>query len=292
MGRKQGGNARAPSLLAGLIYDANGERMTPTHANKNGRRYRYYVTHSLIKRGRPKASETARRIPAREIERIVEDRLLALFENQHELHEILASDGDRASEIEERLSSAAALAKRWPILNATQKRRWLLAVIGSVTVKAGCVEIEIRPKAMDFGLTMGVGADDIPVAILPDEPTKTLTVAALLTRTGIEKKLLIDNPAQISPQNTAANLHRLVARAYDLQRHFLAGGKPIAELAKEAGITPSYYTRLVRLSFLAPDITRAILRGRQPADLTATKLMADTRLPLDWRDQRRSLRCG
>jgi site-specific DNA recombinase len=54
-------------------------------------------------------------------------------------------------------------------------------------------------------------------------------------------------------------------------------------------ITASYATRLVRLAFLAPDIVAAILAGKQPAGLTANKLMADTRLPLDWRDQRTAL---
>ena len=41
----------------------------------------------------------------------------------------------------------------------------------------------------------------------------------------------------------------------------------------------------MRLSFLAPDITRDILHGRAPADLTARKLMADTRAPIDWNEQ-------
>jgi hypothetical protein len=33
--------AEAPSLLAGLIVDAGGNRMTPTHATKKAKRYRY-----------------------------------------------------------------------------------------------------------------------------------------------------------------------------------------------------------------------------------------------------------
>ena len=37
----------------------------------------------------------------------------------------------------------------------------------------------------------------------------------------------------------------------------------------------------MRLNFLAPDIVLAILNGRQPVPLTASKLMADTRLPLE-----------
>src|SRR5262249_33371340 len=40
--------AAEPSLLAGLLVDARGERLTPTHAVKKGRRYRYYVSAALI----------------------------------------------------------------------------------------------------------------------------------------------------------------------------------------------------------------------------------------------------
>ena len=50
-----------------------------------------------------------------------------------------------------------------------------------------------------------------------------------------------------------------------------------------------YAARLIRLNYLAPDIVAAILDGKQPVDLTANKLMADTRLPLDWRAQRAAL---
>ena len=51
-------------------------------------------------------------------------------------------------------------------------------------------------------------------------------------------------------------------------------------------MSPSYFTRLVRLSYLAPDIAQAILDGRQPRDLTADKLLAHSRLPLAWHEQR------
>src|SRR5712672_309051 len=64
---------------------------------------------------------------------------------------------------------------------------------------------------------------------------------------------------------------------------------PFAALAEREGVSPSYFTRLVRLSYLAPDITHAILDGRQPRDLTAEKLLAHSRLPLAWHDQRTAL---
>src|SRR5712672_35035 len=50
--RSTGERAKNPSLLAGLLFDADGNRMTPTHAVKKGRRYRYYVSHPLITQAR------------------------------------------------------------------------------------------------------------------------------------------------------------------------------------------------------------------------------------------------
>ena len=67
---------------------------------------------------------------------------------------------------------------------------------------------------------------------------------------------------------------------------------PSAALAKREGVRPSYFTWLVRLSYLAPDITQAILDGRQPRDLTAEKLLEHSRLPLAWHDQRNVLGFG
>jgi site-specific DNA recombinase len=64
---------------------------------------------------------------------------------------------------------------------------------------------------------------------------------------------------------------------------------PFAALVKREGVSPSYFTRLIRLSYLAPDITRAILDGRQPRDLSVDKLLAHSRLPLTWDEQRKVL---
>ena len=62
--------AAEPSLLAGLLVDARGERLTPSHAVKKGRRYRYYVSAALITdAGTDRAQGW--RLAAREIEEAV-----------------------------------------------------------------------------------------------------------------------------------------------------------------------------------------------------------------------------
>ena len=66
--------ARHPSLLTGMVFDENGERLTSTYAVKKGTRYRYYVSTSLLTRaGRTRSS--GRRIPAGNLEGLVINRL-------------------------------------------------------------------------------------------------------------------------------------------------------------------------------------------------------------------------
>ena len=87
--RTLGESAEAPSLLTGLIVDGDGQRMTPTHAVKKGRRYRYYVSTQLISGAR---SEHAKgwRIPAGDVEMLVLDRLRAFFASASHLGEVLS----------------------------------------------------------------------------------------------------------------------------------------------------------------------------------------------------------
>ena len=82
-------------------------------------------------------------------------------------------------------------------------------------------------------------------------------------------------------------LHKLIAKAHEFQAIFLRGGKTITAMAEEAGVSGSYFTRTLRYSFLAPDITRAIIAGRQPVQLTTRKLISYASMPRCWNEQRR-----
>jgi hypothetical protein len=83
---------------------------------------------------------------------------------------------------------------------------------------------------------------------------------------------------------------RLLAQAQEFRNLLLrADDMDVSELAKSQGISGAHFTRVLRLGFLAPDIVAAIVSGGQPDGLTATKLMEDTRLPLDWNHQRAHL---
>jgi DNA invertase Pin-like site-specific DNA recombinase len=64
----------SPHLLTGLIFDDRGNPMSPTHANKNGVRYRYYTSHALLQRRKEHAGSVAR-VSAPEVETLVCDAL-------------------------------------------------------------------------------------------------------------------------------------------------------------------------------------------------------------------------
>ena len=105
--------------------------------------------------------------------------------------------------------------------------------------------------------------------------------------------MLIDStdPCAIAKPN--ARLIKLLITAHRFNAALVGSPNvPFAALAKPADVSRSYFTRVVRLSYLASDITQAILDGRQPPGLTADKLLAHSRLPLAWHEQRALLGCA
>jgi site-specific DNA recombinase len=54
----------SPAILTGRIFDDRGNRMTPTHSNKLGVRYRYYVSHAILQHRKAEAAASrACRLP-------------------------------------------------------------------------------------------------------------------------------------------------------------------------------------------------------------------------------------
>ena len=276
-----------PSLLAGLVYDDSGERMSPTHANKKGTRYRYYISQSLIKRGRPQASGSACRVPAADLEMLVEDRLCALLLDESAILDVAGTTtvAMRKSLIE----NSADLAQRWPTLPASGKRAILHALVERVDIRPETVEVSVCPAVLSDVVKPDLDIRRLPVN--PEGPAQVLSVPARLRRTGMETKLLIQGALGAEPpRRSDRSLVRLIAQARHFRELVAAGaGSTISELAAEAGVSRSYFSRILRLSFLAPEITKAIIQGSQPPEFSAIKLMRAGRFACLWSDQRREL---
>lgn len=76
----------------------------------------------------------------------------------------------------------------------------------------------------------------------------------------------------------------VVARRW--RAEIFANAAALKDLAERDGIDQGDASRFLPLAFLAPDLTLAILEGRQPVSLTAEGLKRLGALPLDWASQR------
>ena len=92
------------------------------------------------------------------------------------------------------------------------------------------------------------------------------------------------------PARPNPSLIKLIVRAHLFEAKLLQsdGGK-FAELARREKLNRPYFARILRLTYLAPDITDAILDGRQPLNLSADVLLNHPSLPLSWPEQRKAL---
>ena len=130
------------------------------------------------------------------------------------------------------------------------------------------------------GVSRTIGRSIHPIDVL------TLTAPVQLTRVGREMKLLVDD----SNDNRSPDmgLLRVVTRAHDVQRRLAEDTTlTVHDIAREERVTSDYLYIVLRLRWLAPDITTAIVNGRQPPQLNAKRLMRLTaQLPADWSAQR------
>jgi site-specific DNA recombinase len=285
--RNSGTRNHQPSLLAGMLFDGDGNRMTPSHALKMGTRYRYYVSGSLITKDRTQTS-AGLRIPAAEIEQLVSSRVHRWLLDPDSIYKSTSARLPDSSTQQRLVARAADIGKSWPELPVARKRAVLTALIVRIEVSVDQIDIHLRP--LRLGALLDLPAT--PSQGVNDDEIELLSVPVRLRRSGREIRMVIDGPDPFAAKPDA-RLIRLLLRARRFNTTLAQGeGVSFAALAEREGVSRSYFTRLVRLSYLAPDITQAILDGRQPLDLTAEKLLEHSRLPLTWHDQRRVLGFG
>src|SRR3984893_1908558 len=282
--RQCGGRTRQSSLLTGLLFDGDGNRMTPSHAGKNGTHYRYYVSGSLITKDRTETS-AGLRIPAVEIEQLVSGRVHRWLLDPGSIYKSTSARLPDASIQQRLVARTAEIGKHWPELPVACKRAVLTGLIERVEVSVDQIDIRLRSSRLSALLD----AAATPQSVNDDE-TEILSVPVRLRRAGREIRMVIDGKDPFAASKPDARLIRLLIRACRFNAALAQGeGIHFAALAQREGVGRFYFTQLVRLSYLAPDIAQAILDGRQPRDLTAEKLLEHSRLPLAWHDQRIAL---
>jgi len=118
-------------------------------------------------------------------------------------------------------------------------------------------------------------------AAIPE--TVTLHVPFRIVKRGGRKEMQLPDGAT-HPRRTDSTLVKALARAFRWKRMLESGEfATVSELAEREGIAPSYMTRILRLTLLAPDIVEAILDGKQGPEVTLAQGLEP--FPLAWQLQ-------
>lgn len=121
------------------------------------------------------------------------------------------------------------------------------------------------------------------------EPVETVTVEVPFTirKRGGRKRVITPDGASawVSPRaRIDSTMIKAIARGFRWRKLLETGVYgTIEEIAKAEQINPSYVSRVLRMTLLAPSIVEAILDGRQPAEMTLAGLMEP--FPVSWSEQ-------
>jgi site-specific DNA recombinase len=243
----------SPALLTGRLFDDRGNRMSPTHANKGGVRYRYYVSQAVLQR-KPPPPGLIRRVPAAEIEALV----VAALRNHLD---------------------ASGAAEPLP----DNDRELLERHLERVTLTANHLELRLRqsvePTQAHDSANNSAGR---PIASVTTIPWSSPVPAAV--------KGTVHVPAHNTPMTPSRRdaLLMAIAKARNWADELVHGRVgSFAVLARREGKVERHIRLLVPLAFLSPRIVSGLLDGTAPAGLTITALARA--LPWSWAEQERSL---
>ncbi len=242
------------SPLAGKIFDETGDRLTPSHACKGGKRYRYYVSRRLV----TGASDdgTGWRIPADRLERDLASSL------QKHLVECI----DRGDIAESRVQVIGRLRSDADALGLQ-----VLGIVGAARFADGAVAIDLDPG--EIVRSLQIARTSISSEAL------SLRLPFRQRRRGVENRLVIGAGQPARDDILISNIARASA-----WREALCMGEDLATIAARDGIAVNYLGAMLNFAFLSPKLVRLICEGRQPPILT-TNWIRRHGLPVSWAEQ-------
>ncbi|MDQ6869651.1 MAG: recombinase family protein [Pseudomonadota bacterium] len=245
------------AILTGRLFDDRGSRMSPTHANKRGVRYRYYVSHAILQNRKAEAGNIAR-VPAPEIETLVCDSV-----RRH----LAAMDA---------VEPQTVLADRDLIEHHVSR----------VIVKPQALEVCLIPACEILAQAEDPSFQD-PA---PRRPLTTTITLAWTAPSFAAVKGIVHAPCAkpaMRPESRDALLTAIAkARGWvdDIRLGRIASFAGIAEREAQG---ERHIRLLTPLAFLSPRIIAAIVDGTAPTDLTVSGLAKA--LPYSWIEQEHSI---
>ncbi len=156
-------------------------------------------------------------------------------------------------------------------------------LVQRIELKSESITIKIRLAGLYDLVRAGDGDAKLN---LPKDAMTQIHVPLQMRKRGVETKLIIGTIPQATPEPNQA-LIMLIAQAHHWLERLTSGSvTSIIDLAKQEQVDKNKISRALRFAYLSPDITRAILEGHQPVELTADRMRRLPDLPMGWQEQK------
>jgi site-specific DNA recombinase len=269
-------NAKSKSLLAGLIYDGDGNRLVSSHATKNGKRYRYYVTSEGAGRSVAAASVPRLRLPAATIDELVLTKLQSFLMDKAQISTLLRETRCRPAEIGGGLGIASKLADS--LTSTVPMAQNVADLLARVTVSPTSLNISIKRDRL---LAMLTDTFAEPSQDNGQDNIISLEAAVTATPGGGSGKFVFEDQNGKTPD---AVVVKAIARASIWFEHLTAGkSQSMAEIAVREDITDNYVSNLIHLAWLSPDLVGRVLEGDSEATALARAAMLSRKSDAFWR---------
>ncbi len=279
--RPASGEPRAASPLSGRLFGPEGEKMRTAHANKNGRRYRYYASANLVESS-VAAGATGWRIPAGEAEAATARAIASKLRAPDFLSAMLRSSPAGTEAPAGIIAALSAMADRLDAPGSSSGRETLRRLIARVDLSETELRAEVR-----FGQACEKQTGDGFEAALAAVPAFAVAAPLRLQRRGAELRLVLGGDAAPVPRPDPLLVRTLVeARSRVADYLNPALGLTVSDIAARDGAHVGDVSRSLQLAFLAPDLVAGIVDGTQPLALTAERLKRLGELPPLWEAQR------
>jgi hypothetical protein len=181
-------HAKDPSLLAGLLFDDNGNPMSSTHTRKGSRRYRYYISQAILDY-RESDGGSVIRIAANLIEKTIIDDIKRLLRSGQEMLQKVVDRKLTATRQKQLITRSSKMADNWDLQEPQEHIQVLQKIIKKIIVGQDRIDIfYVRPALTNVLLSDSHTPD--PGESDPAD-TYHVSVPAQLKRCGIETKLIV-----------------------------------------------------------------------------------------------------
>lgn len=252
------------SLLAGLIYDDLGNKMTPSHSNSHGRRYRYYISRALKNN---EETGSVSKIPAGEVEKFVIETTKEFLQDKKQIQKIVS---------EYKISKQNKLIYIAQDIQDYSELKLIRAIINKIVVSKNLIEITYNEVSIKKVLNTLANNQEI---VIPDK-NEDLTPIIIsknikITQSSRNDNLLILNAEEYDTPEPNPYLVNAIIKSHYYHKQIQAG-RTIEDLQSEEGFKDSKYIRnIMNLKYISPELAEQILNGTQPQELSLQKLISN-----------------